>query len=460
MESGLGLPNNQRLRVRRLDVALGSGTMARSGFDSCQIEAEAPLSKEIRFLCRGGEEVVSTLLQQALCEFAGPGGHATSDRGHEPQVGGLAAGVVILLNPSRHTRTGLAGQGYTQAHSFFTLPSFASPRWLLPLTDERCARPGLHVYEPFAGKGRVMKGLLAAIVAARCQAVVPHHLLIASRGTLPLEDLVHQVTGEHQPVFALLVGTEARFRKLTVQVMRPEGEILGYIKLPLTDAAAERVRHEADTLIRLWEFPALRPHIPRVLYSGEWGQGTILFQTGGPPRPGPVRLGPEAEEFLQILRAIRAVPKPGRVLWEEVATHWRRAEPGLTSEWRALGHVALGKAKRELEGITITCGVSHGDFVPWNMRLGDDGLFVFDWEAALWEAPAQWDVFHFKTQVAALLRKNHDLYLSPDRRSGDRASFLLYLLSSACRLLGEASASPGAGLEFRRQLLAKQLGGY
>lgn len=433
--------------------------MASSAVDSCQIEAEAPLSKEIRFVC-SGERVVSTLLRQALCEFAGPESRVGGEPGREPRPCSFPADVVISLNPSRHSKTSLADRGYTQAHSFFTLPSFARPRWLFPSLDGRCARQGLQVYEPFTGKARATKGLLAAMVAMHCQGLIPHHLLVASRGALPLEDLVRVVTSECRPVFALLVGTEARFRKLTIQVMRPDGEILGYIKLPLTDAAAKRVRHEADTLIRLWEFPSLRPHIPRVLYSGDWGQGAILFQTGGPPRPGPVRLGSEGEEFLQILRAIRTVPKPGLAVWEEVAAHWRRVEPRVTSEWRALGHLVLGKTKRELEGATITCGVSHGDFAPWNTRVGDTGLFVFDWESALWETPVKWDIYHFTTQVAALLHKNHDLYLPPDRRSGDRASFLIYLLSSACRLLGEASASRGEGLEFRRQLLAKQVGGY
>jgi hypothetical protein len=250
-----------------------------------------------------------------------------------------------------------------------------------------------------------------------------------------------------------------RFRKLTVQVMRPEGEILGYVKLPLTEGAAERVRHEAEILNCLWSFPALRPHIPRVLYSGKWADDPILFQSAGPPRPGPVQFNRQCEEFLQLLGRTRPAEKLGNVLLEEVGDRWREAEPSLDSGWRALGQAALTKAKQELEGVMILCGIMHGDFAPWNTRLGSQGLYVFDWESASWEGPTFWDIFHFKTQVVALLTKKNDLHISPDPRSGQRASFLLYLLSSASRLIGEESPGLAAGLEFRRRLLADHLGG-
>jgi hypothetical protein len=298
------------------------------------------------------------------------------------------------------------------------------------------------------------------MVGARFQGLGLPRVLVASRSVLPLEDLVREVTGECQPVFALSLSTETRFQKLSVQVMRPGGEILGYIKLPLTDAAAERVRGEAKILNRLAAFPTLRSHIPQVLYSGDWGGGAILFQTAGPSRSGPVQLDRLCGEFLRLLWAVHPTTQSGHALWEKVATHWRKAEPGFDSPWRGLGQAALAAARWELDGAMIPCGVAHGDFAPWNTRAGNQGLYVFDWEYASWEAPILWDIFHFRTQVAALLDKKDDRYVSLDRYSGERASFLLYLLSSACRLVDEESSDRNAGLECRRQLLRKQLGGH
>jgi len=403
---------------------------------------------------------MTTFLQQAIQQFAASGNRCEGSSANGEKPGDFPAGVVISLNPSGSIESDLAREGYTNARSFLTLPSFGSPRWLFPLGNGRCTLAGLEIYKPYATAARMFKGLLKAVAVARCQGVARHRVLLASRGPLPLEDLVREVTGECQPVFALSVGTEARYRKVTIQVMRREGEILGYIKLPLTPAAVERVHHEADTLSRLWSFPALRAHIPRVLYSGPWGDGAILFQSPGPPQPGPVNFNSHYEAFLRLLWGVQPAEKPGPLLREEVAARWHMAEPGVSSGWRALGEAALAKAKRELEDVTIPCGVSHGDFAPWNARVGDHGVYVFDWESASWDAPVLWDVFHFKTQVAASLGKNHDLDISRDRRSGERASFLLYLLSSACQLFGERSPKLGLGLEYRLHLLAKHLGGY
>jgi hypothetical protein len=403
---------------------------------------------------------MNDLLRKAIHQFAEPGNYRAVSSRNESSPGDLPTSVVVSLNPSNRTRSDLACQGYTNTRVFFALPSLTSPRWLFPVGNVRCTLEGLQIYKPYAKAARILKGLLTTMVAAHCQGLAPHRVLVASRGPLPLEAFVREVTGEYQPVFAFSLGTEIRFRKLTVQVMRPDGEILGYIKLPLTDVAVERVRHEAETLNHLWSFPALRSHIPRVLYSGEWGDGTILFQSGGPSRPGPVLFNRQCEEFLQLLRGIRTVEKPGQVLWEEVAARCRKAEPSLASGWRALGQAALAKAKRELDGVMVPCGVAHGDFAPWNTRVGDGRLYVFDWESTSWEAPTSWDIFHFKTQVAALWNKKNDMHISGDRRSGERACFLLYLLNSACQLCGEESPAQGIGLEYRRRLLAKQLGGY
>jgi hypothetical protein len=62
--------------------------------------------------------------------------------------------------------------------------------------------------------------------------------------------------------------------------------------------------------------------------------------------------------------------------------------------------------------------------------------------------------------VGALLNKKSNLHISWDRRSGERASFLLYLLNSACWLLDEESADQVISLQRRRQLLEKQLEEY
>jgi hypothetical protein len=238
--------------------------------------------------------------------------------------------------------------------------------------------------------------------------------------------------------------------------MRPNGEILGYIKLPLTEGATERVRHEVAVLNRLRDSPPLHPHIPKVLYAGEWGDAYILFQTPGPSGPGPVEFRAPHKSFLRTLASVHQVQKPGRALVEEVAARWRGVVPLIDAELCSLAERALRTAHRELDAVTVPCGIAHGDFAPWNTRLDNGRLFVFDWESAVWDAPLQWDAFHFDVQVASLLSKNSKRSFGPGPLGKDKACFLLYLLDSISAYAGEEGADP-RGILYRKRALSREM---
>ena len=176
---------------------------------------------------------------------------------------------MFSLSPSHRLTKILRHKGYTHLTRFATIPSHSVPRWLLPIGDVSGTLAGTQIYLPHKWMARAMKRLLMATIRMGWNGSLGSQVLIASKGPLPLETLVRAVTGECNPVFALSLGRRLAVRKLTVQVMRRNGEILGYMKLPLTEAATERVRHEAIVLERLWNFPTLRPHIPQLV--ARWG---------------------------------------------------------------------------------------------------------------------------------------------------------------------------------------------
>jgi len=285
-----------------------------------------------------------------------------------------------------------------------------------------------------------------------------HKVLIASTKPLGLQRLVTDLTGEQKPVFSLLLGTPGPFRKLTIQVMRPTGEILGYIKIALTEAAIARVCQEAAMLQRLSTFPVLRPYIPRIIYSSEWQGGYLLFQSSGPLRVGPVEFGPPHQQFLQTLWSVHQVEKPGCRFVEEITSRWQKIDSLLNPMLRELGERALERVRQSLSGTTVRCGIMHGDFAPWNTRLSDQKeLFVFDWESAVWEAPVSWDVCHFHVQIASLLKKNWDgsSYV-PRQTPSEKASLLLYLLNSIFQSYEGGSRKP-VGMECRVKILQQEL---
>ena len=342
-------------------------------------------------------------------------------------------------------------QGDPMRHRFAVLPSRQEPRYLLPLGDSRTTLEGFRVYTPYGLGARVRQGLLAQIVKTGWSGWAMHSLYVGE--PLGLKALVTNVTGERNPAFAMLLGTPGKYRKLAIQVMRPDGETLGYIKLGLTKPAGDRVRHEAGVLEGL---SALRPQVPRVLYAGEWQNSYMLFQSPLEGRPGPSELSGMHVAFLEKLTAVRRVDKPGLRVVEEVGTRWKEVTWRCDWRWQQLGKATLATARRDLEKVTVPCGFWHGDFAPWNTRVWDGRLSVFDWESCEDGTPLGWDTFHFSVQVAGLLKKNwrtkFDLAASP----GARGLFLLYLLASLGRSLDER-AEENPALEYRKQALIGEL---
>ncbi len=397
-------------------------------------------------------------VETALDQFVGRG--AEGERPDPNDVADLAhrtRAPLVSWDASGSAALELARQGYTHTRRFVLLPSRKAPRWLLPLDDVQRTLEALEMYQPYSAAARIFKRLLSGAIKVGWTGWARPRLLIASAKPLPLESLVSDLTGERQPVFGLSLGTATRYRKLSIQVMRRNGGRLGYLKLPLTEAATSRVRHEADMLERLWPFPTLRPHIPKLLYAGEWGDGYILFQSCGPAGRSPLTFGNLHKELLRTLWSCWRTEKPGSQLVQEVAARWRQAESMLDAEWQDLGRMALAEANLKLDGTQIRCGIMHGDFMPTNIRVEDGRAFLFDWESASWQGPILWDVFHFHVQAGSAPGKTRGNGMVSGHPIRDRASFMLYVLNSVCQLLEEGSPGTKAAVQYRRRLLVSEL---
>ncbi len=346
---------------------------------------------------------------------------------------------------------------YKRQLCYAMLPSGDAPRLLLPLGPSNVTLQGTQIFTPYAFRARIAKGLLAASLRLGWSNWLSDRLLVTVPDRLPLESLVSEVTGVSKPVFAFWLGTANKYWKLTVQVMQADGEILGYVKLPLSQEATDRVRYEATVLQRLGSLATLRPYIPRVLYASEWMGKYLLFQSAVEGQPGLTKLSEVHEQFLQMLRPLCPTQKGAHDLVEEVACRWRNSESLLDTEWRVFGERALNRAGRELAGAMIPCGIAHGDFAPWNTRMRDGHLFVFDWESAAWGTPILWDKFHFEVQVASLLgrgaRSPRHFAAANGRSPAETAQQLLYLLDSAARLAGEGGQRGVRALQYRKRMV-------
>jgi hypothetical protein len=276
---------------------------------------------------------------------------------------------------------------------------------------------------------------------------------VASKEPLPIETLVKELTGENNPLFTLSLGNPCAYQKLTVQVMRPDGSILGYLKMPMTVKANQRLRHEATIVQKLAQFPALARRIPRIFFAGLWNGRYIVFQSELKGKTGPAEYSQLHGEFLRILQACEQSTRPGPSLVLEVGEKWDMAASHLSSQGQSLGKRALSIASRELDATIVTCSIHHGDFTPWNSRLSEGSLGLFDWESAASNQPILWDQFHFLAQTESLLSKKYPEAI--DVRKSNRSLYLLYLLHSTASFAAE-NANP-AVIEYRQKQMLENM---
>jgi hypothetical protein len=267
---------------------------------------------------------INQAMREGLSVFFGGANHrVVRDVHNEPNQNDEH--VVFMTGASSGTlASSLRRNGFMNVREFMVLPSASQARWVIPIGVTVCTSSGLDIYAPHKIVARAWKQLLAITTLAGCTGWARHKLIIGSRQPLSLELLIKHVMGEGDPVFSLSLGAPGRFRKLTIQIMNRDGEILGYAKLPITREAVARIRHEAATLQYLSKFSALRNQVPRLLYAGEWEDGYILIQSpAGQSQTAPGKFGTAHEQFLQRLWDIESVKKSGATLVEETGLRWK-----------------------------------------------------------------------------------------------------------------------------------------
>jgi hypothetical protein len=128
----------------------------------------------------------------------------------------------------------------------------------------------------------------------------------------------------------------------------------------------------------------------------------------------------------------------------------------LTQSLPANVEQALKRLHDELGPVSMPLSVAHGDFAPWNTRLGARSLFVLDWERASEGMSPLYDAFNFQALQAAPLGRRRGIR---DRRfvmrllealwpEGEEHLPNLYLayLTDVSLLYSEAqSQAPGVG---------------
>jgi len=289
--------------------------------------------------------------------------------------------------------------GKTAGRVYTAYPNLAEVRWLLPTNQPALRRAGIEgLYQPNSLRGRAVRTIIGA------GAVPGEKVWLEEDGLARLEKMLALVLGVEAVRLAFYLGVPSPHRKVTAQVLTPDGKTLAYAKIATTPLAQAAVDTERRTLLRLSENAGLKGTVPKVLGSLDWHGGTILLITMGPPRPGPRGLSSVHLRFCkQVFQAFSMqetfVESP---MWTRMSETWLRLQQSSPETLPANLGPALEQLHEELGPVSMPLSLAHGDFTPWNTRLGPRSLFVLDWERASEGMSPLYDAFNFQALQAAL----------------------------------------------------------
>ncbi|MEZ5411294.1 MAG: hypothetical protein R2761_24910 [Acidimicrobiales bacterium] len=261
-------------------------------------------------------------------------------------------------------------------------PAAATAAALHRLGDDRSrARQAQAAVGRLAGRA----GLLGRLPGAVRLALPPFALV----------DHLARALGEPDLAVAVTLGPRRRNRKPVVQLIRPDGSVVGFAKVGWSPLTAELVDNEADTL-RLVA-GRIDPAVvvaPTVLLHDRWDGRSVavlspLQPTGpAPGRPAPGGTGPTglAAVAAAIAACEPAAPRPVGAL--PVLAGW--AADGLGDT------VDLDRLARRHQGVTLATGLWHGDLTPWNLTTRGATTWVWDWELAGPGRPVGLDLLHHR----------------------------------------------------------------
>jgi hypothetical protein len=306
----------------------------------------------------------------------------------------------------------------TAGRIYAAYPNLANVRWLLPANQPALRRAGIEgLYQPSSLRGRALRTIIGA------GALQGQKVWLEEDNLQRLETMVASVMGVEAVRLAFYLGVPAPHRKVTAQVLTPEGKTLAYAKIATSQLAQAALKTERRALWRLSQSAGLQGTVPELLGSLEWHGGTILLITMGPPRPGPRGLSSAHLRFCtQLFQSFRGhqtfVESP---MWSSISEIWLHLQRSSPETLPANLGPALERLHEELGPVNMPLSLAHGDFAPWNTRLGERSLFVLDWERTSEGMTPLYDAFNFQALQSALLGRRKGI--------GDR-QFLLRLLDA------------------------------
>lgn len=287
--------------------------------------------------------------------------------------------------------------------------------WLLPADKRRLSLKGLELYNPQNKKAKLVRNLFYKLIHLGLSRYLPCRIVeLESSSSLKEVSFlgnIKSVLGRDDLEFAISCGSSGIYRKPIIQVMSGEGKILSYVKLGWNDCTKRLVRSEARALNVLQAVKFNSFLIPQIIHCGDWGEFSYSIQTSRDSLKENQNIEFN-DAYLNILKELSVLKRKSLPL--EESNFWagikERSGSIINPYYKDTALRCIVFIGERFENNKIFFHFSHGDFVPWNIKISGDRPFIFDWEYSQEEAPFGFDLSHFFIQ--AMLHLHGD---SPQR---------------------------------------------
>jgi hypothetical protein len=368
------------------------------------------------------------------------------------------AEVLDLLYPSPCATDGRPGP---RIADYTVVPDTNRPRLLVPSTSRRVAAAAVRRYaEPQSTVARLKRDAVVAALRTGASSVLLRDRI---RVTGPISESIDGYLMEslsRELAVSIHIGPARANRKPVLQLISPDGETFGFVKIGTGPLTQRLVRDETNALTVLGTSALTRLSVPGVLHAGQWRGLQVLVQSALPvwlPR-APLTARRLTAAMLDIAGCCgySTGPLVGSAYWAELRGR-------LTAVSDRADGTALASAAEQIAAhagpTTLRYGAWHGDWAPWNMANLADALLVWDWERFAQGVPLGFDAVHHDLQgriqrsgdaaaaVEATVRAAGEL-LAPFGVPGPARELtaLLYLVDLAVRYLTDRQAEAGARL--------------